>query len=232
MSGFWSSETLERELPNLITPYDSARVVNCAYELSMGHQACVTNRDRKRAKCRSRVTLKEAEQVNIPPGQFAQLLVCEFVEIPANAIGLISLKSTIKMRGLVNVSGFHVDPGYKGNLRFAVFNAGSEDIILKQEHPTFLLWYVSLDQTTKAVYSGSRQYVAEITTEDQMNLRGPTYNPTALADRVSRLENRYSLWRTITVTIGTGLILWWIATAVEAVDLSGLIGKLIEGLGN
>ena len=41
--------------------------------------------------------------------------------------------------------GFHVDPGYEGRLVFAVFNAGSVPIVVKQEEPTFLLWYVSLD---------------------------------------------------------------------------------------
>ena len=230
MPGFWSSETLERELPNLIVPYNPSRVTNCAYELSMGQQACVTSSGTKQAHSRSRVALKEFEQVTIPPGQFAQLLVYENIEIPANAVGLISMKSTIKMRGLVNVSGFHVDPGYEGKLKFAVFNAGSQDIVIRQGDPTFLLWYVSLDQTTNDIYSGSRQHVEDITAEDQMNLRGPTYNPTALADRVSRIENRYGRWRAINVTVGAGLILLWIDSVVEAVDFAGLIGKLSERL--
>lgn len=232
MSGIWSSETLKRELPQLINPYAPERVINCAYELSMGKQACVTNWDVNSVIHRSRVTLKDAEQVRIPSGQFAQLLVHECIEIPANAIGLISLKSSIKMRGLVNVSGFHVDPGFRGRLRFAVLNAGSQDIVIKQREATFLLWYISLDQVTEDLYSGSRQFVTEITAEDQMNLRGPTYNPTTLAERVALLESRYRLLRRIALPVIAGLILPWIVNMLEGVELAGLIEKLFGVLGN
>jgi hypothetical protein len=47
---------------------------------------------------------------------------------------------------LVNVSGFHVDPGYRGQLTFAVFNAGPVPIHLKRGQPIFLIWYASLDR--------------------------------------------------------------------------------------
>jgi dCTP deaminase len=53
-----------------------------------------------------------------------------------------------KFRGLVNVSGFHVDPGYRGQLTFAVFNAGPVPIHLKRGQPIFLIWYASLDRET------------------------------------------------------------------------------------
>ena len=58
------------------------------------------------------------------PGQFAFLLTDEIVEVPDSAMALISIKAKIKWRGLINVSGFHVDPGFKGRLIFSVYNAG------------------------------------------------------------------------------------------------------------
>ena len=147
MTGFWSSETLKKRLPSLIKPYSEDRVGNCSYELSMGNQACITNTDEP--KVSSLVKLDRGLRLHIPPGQFAQLLIHEWIEIPEDALGLISMKSGLKMRGLVNVSGFHVDPGYQGKLVFAVFNAGSTSITIKQEDATFLLWYASLDQPTE-----------------------------------------------------------------------------------
>jgi hypothetical protein len=38
-------------------------------------------------------------------------------------MAFISMRTAFKFKGLVNISGFHVDPGYKGKLIFAVFNA-------------------------------------------------------------------------------------------------------------
>jgi dCTP deaminase len=45
--------------------------------------------------------------------------------------------------------GNQVDPGYRGQLTFAVFNAGPVTIHLKRGQPIFLIWYASLDRTTK-----------------------------------------------------------------------------------
>ena len=56
--------------------------------------------------------------------------------------------SQTKFRGLVNVSGFHVDPGYRGQLTFSVFNAGPVPVHLKRGQPIFLIWYASLDCET------------------------------------------------------------------------------------
>ena len=108
MGGFWSSETMKAQLPGLISPFNPDRVVNCSYELSMGAEAYVTS-----SGAQTKQTLVIGEQILIPPGQFAQLLTEEIVEMPRDSLGLISIKSRFKLRGLVNVSGFHVDPGFR-----------------------------------------------------------------------------------------------------------------------
>jgi dCTP deaminase len=82
----------------------------------------------------------------IPPGQFAFLLTEEIVTVPADALAFISIRAKNKFRGLVNVSGFHVDPGFHGQLTFSVFNAGPAPIHLKRGQPIFLIWYASLDR--------------------------------------------------------------------------------------
>ncbi len=116
MAGFWSSETMQSRFveERLVTPFDRRRIKNCAYELGMGPQALLTGEDQVRHD------LDEGEQLRIRPGHFAQLLTEETVRIPPDALGLISMKSSVKSLGLVNVSGFHVDPGFQGRLRFSV----------------------------------------------------------------------------------------------------------------
>src|SRR5690606_791554 len=89
--------------------------------------------------------VKRGESFTIPPGQFAFLLTEEVVSIPDNLMGWISLRSGIKFKGLVNISGFHVDPGFKGNLIYSVFNAGPSPIPISRGDPLFKLWIAELD---------------------------------------------------------------------------------------
>ena len=62
-------------------------------------------------------------------------------------MGFISLRATIKFRGLINVSGFHVDPGFRGHLIYAVYNAGPSNINLERGESLFLIWFGNLDRT-------------------------------------------------------------------------------------
>ena len=92
--------------------------------------------------------------MTIPPGQFAFLLTEEVITIPPEVMGFISIKATFKLRGLVNVSGFHVDPGWSGRLIFTVFNAGPSTIHLERNLPMFLLWIADLDDASAKQKSG------------------------------------------------------------------------------
>jgi dCTP deaminase len=118
--------------------------VSCgASELSLGEEIFRTDSPDKKKE----FLKQEKEQVVINPGQFALLLTKECVNIPSDKIAFISIKAGIKLKGLINVSGFHVDPGFKGNLVFSVYNAGSSQISLAKGEPCFLLWFAELNLT-------------------------------------------------------------------------------------
>lgn len=143
---FWSGETLGQRLKTLIDPFLPDRVDCAAYTLSIGSEVYVSPNDQAADPTTVTVRkLNDGEAFTIPPGQFAFLLTEEVVSVPADALAFISIRAKIKFRGLVNVSGFHVDPGYRGQLTFAVFNAGPVTIHLKRGQPIFLIWYASLD---------------------------------------------------------------------------------------
>jgi dCTP deaminase len=144
---FWSGETLTDRLASLIEPFAPERVDCAAYTLSIGPEVYVSPNDQ--AADPTTVTVRKlgsGDAFTIPPGQFAFLLTEEIVAVPSDAVAFISIRAKIKFRGLVNVSGFHVDPGYHGQLTFAVFNAGPTPIHLKRGQPIFLIWYASLDR--------------------------------------------------------------------------------------
>jgi dCTP deaminase len=82
--------------------------------------------------------------ISLQPGQFAILTCFEEINIPDDILAFIALKTTFKFQGLVNISGFHVDPTHKGTLLFAVQNVGPSDIRLKYKEPTFTIFFAEL----------------------------------------------------------------------------------------
>jgi dCTP deaminase len=121
---FWSDKTLRARGEQLIEPYRADRVKQGAYELSVGGEAYITSEKGKKSK------VAQDTPITIPPGQFGLLITREIVTAPIKAIAFISIREGTKFRGLVNVSGFHVDPGYNDRLMFSVYNAGSQNIVL------------------------------------------------------------------------------------------------------
>lgn len=226
-TGVWGTETLRRRLPELINPFDEDRIEGVGYELALGDQVFVTGWDVRRQ-------LDYDEQVSIPPGQFGMLLTAERVSVPPDALALISIKSRYKLPGLINVSGFHVDPGWDGHLKFSIFNAGSTPIPLTRGAPVFIIWYLALDAPTPtdALYDGSRQGTTQITDSDVKDLTGPVHNPQTLDRRLAALERLNTESRLATLETGINEIKesrvtrrMWIVTIVGTI-IATIVGTL------
>src|SRR5258708_891256 len=147
---FWTSQELELRLPKLIDEYSEKQVDCNAYTLRIGDEIYVSPTDQTPDPKSSTIRrLVEGEGFTIPQGQFAFLITEETVQVPRDAMAFISIKGKINFKGLVNVSGFHVDPGFHGRLVFSVFNAGPTVIHLKRGQDCFLIWYASLEEASK-----------------------------------------------------------------------------------
>ena len=123
-----------------IKPFDTGRIEDANYLLAIGNEVYVSASEGAGTARK----LAIGESFSIDPGQFAYLLTEEEVTIPFDVIGFISIRASIKFYGLVNISGFHVDPGYSGKLLFSVFNAGPTRIHLKRGEPIFPIWLAEL----------------------------------------------------------------------------------------
>ncbi len=194
---FWSKERLESEQAKhpLVEPFLSGHIQQSAYALGVASEFAITSGGG------GKQIAPPGEYITIPAGQFALLLTTEKVFVPINAIAFISMKAKFKLRGLINVSGFHVDPGFIGRLKFSVYNAGSSSIDLEPGQRLFLIWFSDLDRPTAAGYSGPHQGQDGISAEDVMSIRGIVASPAGIASRVdevqetlrseiSRLENK------------------------------------------
>src|SRR5690606_22179962 len=103
--------------PDLIDGFNPDRVGQACYELSLGSESFLSE---SKPEIRR---LEEGSIFKILTGQMAFLTTKEKISIPNNVLAFISIKASKKLKGLINISGFHLHPGYSGNLIFSVFNS-------------------------------------------------------------------------------------------------------------
>jgi dCTP deaminase len=195
---FWSSQRveLEQQKQKLIEPFDTKRIHQGAYELALSREA-LTTPDGTRDTAAPGI----GPALIIPPGQFALLYTEERVTIPADAIAFLSIKASVKFKGLVNVSGFHVDPGFSSRLKFSVHNAGNKSICLNYGDPYFLIWFADLDAKTRDPYSGSQKNQDKLSPTDREQMAQGSQSPASLAQRLEKLERHVNLILVVTAIV-------------------------------
>src|SRR5260370_38863794 len=171
---FWTTQRIREAFASKGSPIVNPkleRVNNACYEMALGGEAFITSTDQTKR------SYKPGEQVLIPPGQFGLLITEEELRTPLDVLAFISIKASKKISGLVNVSGFHVDPGFRGRLKFSVYNAGSESIVLEVGERMFPIWFYELDEDNEDGYRGQHQGQMHISSEDAMRLQGEMASP-------------------------------------------------------
>jgi dCTP deaminase len=229
--GFWSPQTLrdKHQIAPLILTGDpsspspdfrSGQLDHAGYRLTMGPECYISpSSDQKKS---SIYKLKDGEAFFIPSGQFAFLLTEELVHVPTDALAFIGLRSSIKMQGLVNVSGFHVDPGFKGRIVYAVYNAGPGDIHLRRGEELFMIMFADLDTPSEQ----PRQKTTEnssISTRLILPIAGKFLSLMGLQDSIGDLEDDVNE-RLVAMEREVAL-LRWAAAALMAI-LVAIVTKL------
>ncbi len=217
---FWSGAKLRDDGATLkiVDGFDEKQIDCSAYTLRMGAEAYVTPSHGCDPRQNTKIDLTALQTVQafgrpvqtrggsfvIPPGQFAFLLTEEVIRMPTNAMGFISLRSSgIKFKGLINVSGFHVDPGFTGNLVYSVFNAGPSSIHIKRGDDLFKLWVTDLVGPIEQKFDKSKddpqlQISAKLISE----VAYETYSLKSLSDRLDSLVIQMRIVWAVAAAIG------------------------------
>jgi dCTP deaminase len=184
---FCSHEYIRDNFSRLIIPPHEDKKYNIddqiqpsSYELRIGREVYLSGENKF-------IRLDEDFMTSIKPGDFAILLTYEKVNIPPELMGFISIKKTFKDMGLVNISGFHVDPGYSGNLTFSVFNAGPGDIKIRYKDLVFIIFFAELCAATNN-YRDSSKSLTNIPSDAMNKLTGKPVSTYDLDTRTRRLE--------------------------------------------
>lgn len=224
---FWGGERLltEGKAQAVVDPFDESMIDCSAYTLTLGEEAYVTPHYGDNPRDSVKQPLAPAKYISIggalqksgggviviPPGQFAFLLTEEVVSIPRDAMGFISLKSKPKFGGLINVSGFHVDPGFTGKLIYSVFNAGPNPLHFSRGDRLFLLWIADLSGKVKAPFYKTGSGYAEIPSDLVTKVAAENHSLQSLSRRVETLTSRVAIFSGIGAGLGVviGLFLGW-----------------------
>jgi dCTP deaminase len=173
------------------------------YKLRLGNMVYLSTDDAPRK-------LKKGEYVTIKPGDFALLITKEEVLIPTDVMAFISMRFDYKQKGLINVSGFHVDPYYHGKLIFSAFNAGPRDIVLREADQVFMIFFQRLcSPITKSLPTKGYDFIPAEMVEQ---IRGRTATLASNATRLDKLEFYIKILGGIGIAIFTlllGIILRW-----------------------
>jgi deoxycytidine triphosphate deaminase/addiction module HigA family antidote len=94
----------------------------------------------------------------------------EWVEFPTDYIGRVGAMTKLARFGLVISHGFQIDPGFKGNLQFCIFNAGGRDFELRGRYAIISLEIIRLNVSPtpderalrQLIEAGDRQKVISI----------------------------------------------------------------------
>jgi dCTP deaminase len=136
----------------------------CSYDLRLGSEVYIVGK-----KVPNRLS-KTKDFISLSPGQFAMLTCHEWLAMPPHLMAFITLRSSFKFQGLINISGFHVDPSFEGRLLFAVQNVGPSDIRLRYLEPTFTIFFGEVQGSTGP--GRDRPPLSGIRLQDVQNLGG------------------------------------------------------------
>ncbi len=192
--GMWSRQTIrDRHNRDFLildeagnSAFNEGRLDPAGYRLAMGAEVYISP-----AKARDKASIQPLEPGKaffIPAGQFAFLLTEELIRVPNDAFAFIALRVRTKFKGLVNVSGFHADPGYHGRLIFAVFNAGPGDVHLRRGEDLFIVTFTSLDKRTEKPRDDTDRFL-RIPTDIIAPIAGEIQSLAGLKENIDEVED-------------------------------------------
>jgi dCTP deaminase len=197
----------KNEFPILFDSLDIEKIRPTNIDLRLGDQYFVS-----REKFPKRL-VETGGYVAIEPGDFAVLTTHEYMYVPNDLLGLISLRYKYKKSGLINISGFHVDPGYTGRLMFSVYNSGPKSIVLKHKEPIFMIMF---DKLEEPVLKGYGKGLENITTDDVSELIGYSISPIHLKEKIDHIETHLRIVEGIVIALFVAVVIALIKFIIPA----------------
>jgi len=147
-------------------------------------------------------------------------------------MAFISMRTGIKFQGLINVSGFHVDPGYEGKLIYAVYNASPSAIQICEGDRIFKIWFCGMSEKSAAPFLFDGKGLSDISGEMIKGMNKEIYSLQSLAEKIRDqeaaidakfaeqkpvIDNLTLVWRTAVMGVIGALIIAFLTFALPSI---------------
>lgn len=222
-----SSQAIRRlckERVPLVDPYEESRIKGSSYDLSLGYEFYLYDREIKSKKVEDMIgKLEDSKELEIPSREICFVITKEKVNIPKNIAARVSLMTDIIIKGVVITTQPPIDPGYSGKIYLLLHNLSNKTVHLKCGDPIMTIEFEQLDEDTDKPYEGRWQGLAGLKQEE--NKVGLSPHMTVFDSGLRELEDRLSSIRerfqNITPTI---LMVITIIVAILTIGIGVLIG--------
>ncbi len=199
--GFLTDKEIKERGRELLGEYfDAEQAAGASYDLSLGEEVYISGQDYPQKLSKSKPF------VSLPRGQFALLMTKEYVTVPKDHLGFISIRFRKKAQGLINVSGFHVDPGFEGKILFSVFNAGPNDVVLEYGERMFMIFFYKLRAEVDKAYEGESLRQKHLPTGLVTSVKGVSASLSDVDKRVRDLEVTNRIFIGLLAALAAGLV--------------------------
>lgn len=100
--------------------------------------------------------LRSSKEITLNRGEQELLATLERIELAANLLGILHLKSSFAREGLF-ASLAVVDPGFKGQLTVSLLNSGGDPLRIGLGEPFLQLTLIQLSTRSESPYGGRYQ---------------------------------------------------------------------------
>lgn len=106
-----------------IDPFDEANVQLASIDLTLDEFIITTDGET--------LDITDGQSFVLKGGRTVNVSTKEWVEFPQDYIGRVGAMTGLAKIGIMTSHGFQIDPGFKGNLQFCIFNAGGRNFELR-----------------------------------------------------------------------------------------------------
>lgn len=208
----WLKEVAKKENKTETEVWEEIKkgIKGITYDLRLGEEAFTSS-------CKTPINLKEKGYVEIESGETALLMTYERINMPENHMGFLSLRTTYASKGLINISGFHIDPGFKGKLVFSLYNSSPRPVVLKYKDPIYHMFLIRLSGKVTGEHRPSFQGMETLRSDWIEAIKGPPVTLHGLHQEFYRLRTRTNLLITILGGLLVTLLGYLILTILKVI---------------
>lgn len=122
-----------------VDPFDEKQVQLASLDLTLDDFVLTSDGEK--------IDISDGQSFVLRDGHTVGVSTKEWVEFPQDYVGRVGAMASLARAGIMTSHGFQIDPGFKGNLHFCIFNAGAQTFALRGGDPIISVEIVPLSAT-------------------------------------------------------------------------------------